>query len=115
MKFTSISDKNLSVNFETALFDGLAPDGGLFMPESIPEFSVQERNKLSDSNFHEAAKLTLRKWLGDQIPSSDLDKIVSRALNFDIPIVDVGSFKVMELFHGPTMAFKDVAARFLAV
>lgn len=114
MKFASLKNTNDVVNFETSLNKGLAADGGLYMSQTIPAFSVRERASLASASFPEVAFATMAKWLGDEIPVSDLRSIISHAFNFDIPIVHVGPMEVMELFHGPTFAFKDVAAQFLA-
>ncbi len=113
MKLIDLKDKDV-VNFETALSTGLASGGGLYMPYTIPKFSEHEKRELVGASFRNVAEKTISKWLEDEIPQEDLSRIVERAFNFDIPIVDVGDMKVLELFHGPTFAFKDVAAQFLA-
>lgn len=114
MKLIDLKNKEITANFETALHEGLAKDGGLYNPEVIPSFTAAEKELLKQSDFREVAEKTITKLLEGEIPEADLNSIVSRAFNFGISIVDVGEMKVMELFHGPTFAFKDVAAQFLA-
>lgn len=100
--------------FVEALWQGLAPDGSLYVSDNIPVFSDSDIESMHDTNFQDVARIVLGRWLTGDIPKSDLDTIIEQSLNFPIPIVKVGDTKVIELFHGPTMAFKDVAARFLA-
>jgi len=114
MKLIDLKDKQITANFETALREGLAKDGGLYVPESIPLFLPCELESLTKSDFKKVAQAVIAKWLDSEIPETDLDEIVNRAFNFEIPIVSIGDMKVLELFHGPTFAFKDVAAQFLA-
>ncbi len=114
MKLIDLKDKQITANFETALREGLATDGGLYVPESIPLFLPSEQELLMKSDFKKVAQVVIAKWLDGEIPDTELDEIVNRAFNFEIPIVSVGDMKVLELFHGPTFAFKDVAAQFLA-
>lgn len=113
MRFYSTKKISPDVNFQTALCNGLAPDGGLYMPLSIPQFTRKEILKVN--TLHEVAFAVLQKWLAtEEITEEELKKIVSEAFPFQIPLVSVGSFSILELFHGPTMAFKDIAAGVLA-
>jgi len=114
MKFTSLNKKSPPVNFEDAIFVGLAPDGGMYVPEKIPEFTKAELDKIPHMNLHDIATLTLHKWLSDELTKSEIEDIVHKAISFPIPLVEVGGYKVMELHHGPTLSFKDVAAKILA-
>jgi threonine synthase len=114
MKFYSTKNKSHIVNFREAITKGLAPDGGLYYPVSIPKFSSTELKDLNRNSLQEVATKILKKWLGDEIDDLSISKIVNEASNFPIPIVEVGDKKILEVFHGPTMAFKDVAARYLA-
>jgi threonine synthase len=100
------------VDFRTALFQGLAPDGGLFLPERIPE--LPPAVFVTGLTFAETAFEVTRLFL-DDVPAGDLRRICADALNFPVPLVDVGDgVRVLELFHGPTHAFKDVGARLMA-
>jgi threonine synthase len=113
MKFYSTHKEAPDVDFKTTLFNGLAPDGGLYMPRQIPKFTAAEIAKLS--KLQDIGFAVLRKWITEkEIPDKDLRKIVSEAFSFPIPLVTVGKYTVLELFHGPTMAFKDIAAGVLS-
>ena len=113
MKFYSTKKKSPDVDFKTALFAGLAPDGGLYMPRVFPKFTRKKLKSLD--TLHEVAFAVLRKWIPtNEIPDADLRKLVTDAFNFPMPLVAVGKYTILELFHGPTMAFKDIAARVLA-
>lgn len=113
MRFLSTGGESPPANLRTALLQGLAPDGGLYMPESLPVFPPA---------FFESAATTMAKtgaallapFLGD-VPEETARRLVREALDFDVPLVEIeDGVRVLELFHGPTLAFKDVAARFLA-
>ena len=94
---------------------GLAPDGGLFMPSSIPILSRNELEGFRELNLTQIALKISALLFGEDIPTEELTQIVEDAINFDTPLVQVEeSIYALELFHGPTLAFKDVGARFLA-
>ncbi len=114
MTFYSLTNPSIQVNFETALIQGLASDGGLFYPSFIPVFSLSEIKELVGLTLPEIGFLVLQKWFSDDIEANDLRKIAFNSLDFNIPLVSVGNKYILEIFHGPTMAFKDVAARVLA-
>jgi len=102
------------VNFEKALLKGIAPDGGLYMPDEIPRFSSGEIQAFSDAQYHEIAFAVGRKFLGDEIPEDDLLKIVIDAYDYEVPLEHVYDRKyVMRLDQGPTASFKDFAARMM--
>jgi len=110
----STNKRSPRVSFEAALFQGLAPDAGLYFPSSYPKFTKQEIRNLIGKPLPEIGYQVLNKWLSDEIDSVSLAKIAKAALDFPIPIKQVGPYYVLELFHGPTNSFKDVAARVLA-
>jgi len=113
MKFYSTKKKSPEVDFKMALFQGLAPDGGLYMPDIIPQFTLKELEKMS--SLQDVGFGVLRKWINDEeISNEDLKHIVSKSLAFPIPLVSIGDISILELFHGPTLAFKDIAACVLA-
>ena len=95
--------------------NGLAPDGGLYMPEQIPRIPKAFFNNISSMTLRDIAFVVTDMILGKDIPSAVIRQIVYDTFSFDIPLVglspDVFS---LELFHGPTKAFKDIGARFLA-
>jgi len=112
--YYSTSDRSHRVGGRQAVLAGLAPDGGLYMPEHIPVLPQRFFDELRSKSLHEIGFVVASTFLGDDVPAEELYKIVSGALNFEIPLVRVGDAHVLELFHGPTLAFKDVGARFMA-
>lgn len=115
MKFFSLNQNSPTVDFRQALLAGLAPDGGLYFPESFPQFSPEEISDLKNNSLPEAGFKVLSKWLEGEMELSEIKEVTDKALNFPIPLRKVGDFFILELFHGPTMAFKDIAARSLAL
>ena len=115
MKFYSTNDRKLSVSFKEAVVKGLAPDGGLFYPESLPQLDKLFIKNLPNLSLAEIGFEVSKHFLGDDIPADKLKEICDDALNFPTPLVslepNVYSF---ELFHGPSCAFKDVGARFMS-
>ena len=110
MRFVSTAGKAPPASLQEALFAGPAPDGGLYVPEALPAITPPEGGSLGDTAFAIAGRL----FAGD-IADEVLEPIVRESLDFDIPLValDDGIYS-LELFHGPTHAFKDVGARFMA-
>ena len=100
------------VSFHSALVEGLAPDGGLYMPERIEPWSAEELSRLPTRTLTEIAYRALRPYTRGELDATTHEAVVVEALNFPIPLVEVepGIF-ALELFHGPTLAFKDVGAR----
>lgn len=115
MKYYSTNNKNLIVNFETAVMQGLAEDGGLFMPAEFPQMEKDFIDSLEKYSFQEIAFRIAKKFIEDEIPESSLHDIISNSITFPAPLVSIGkNLYVLELFHGPTLAFKDFGARFMA-
>jgi threonine synthase len=114
ISYYSTKDKNKTlVSFEDALLKGLAADGGLYVPDSIPH--IDSRNWLTQSSLADVGVNVLGQWLNAEIPQQDLEKIVREALNFPCPVVKLSDdLFVLELFHGPTLSFKDFGARTMA-
>ncbi|MGN0202286.1 MAG: threonine synthase [Candidatus Cryptobacteroides sp.] len=111
MKYYSTRNKGLRMSLKEAAVMGLAPDGGLFMPETIP--SVDLDKVMSCSTFPEMSA-TLASLFFDDFSYEELLEMTSRAFSFDIPLAEVGpGLRTLELFHGPTFAFKDVGAGFM--
>lgn len=113
--FYSTQNKKIKTSLEDAVMKGLADDGGLFMPDNIP--------KMPDSFFHEISSLTFaeialevsKTLLSNAIHENVLKRIVDQAINFDAPLKKLSSeIYSLELFHGPTLSFKDFGARFMA-
>jgi threonine synthase len=103
------------VSFTDALFAGLAPDGGLYVPETIEPWTERELTRLPDRTLTEIALRALRPFTRGDLDIATLEAVVVEALNFPIPLVELEPhLHVLELFHGPTLAFKDVGARVMA-
>jgi threonine synthase len=115
MRFLTTRGCAPPVSFTEALFDGLAPDGGLYMPETVEPWTADELSRLPRRTLTEIGLRALRPFTRGEIDPATLEAVVVEALNFDIPLVEVepGIF-ALELFHGPTFAFKDVGARVMA-
>lgn len=115
MKFYSTNNHAPAVSLEEAVVKGLASDRGLFMPEQINKLPDEFFDTIDKLSFQEISCKVAEAFFGDDIPKADLDKIVCDTLAFDCPVVEVEpSIYSLELFHGPTLAFKDVGARFMA-
>jgi threonine synthase len=114
MRYYSTRNRNDTVNFAGAALTGLAPDGGLFVPEEIPPYPAQVRSSLGSMDFRDIAFETVKPYVRDEIPDGALTDIIQSAFTFTAPLVPVADRYVVELFHGPTAAFKDFGARFMA-
>ena len=102
-------------SFKRALLLGQAPDGGLFVPDSLSRIPGAQRTRLLDATFSERAFVTARHFLGDEMDHRLLRTVVHDALDFPVPLREIEpGIHILELFHGPTHAFKDVGARFMA-
>ncbi len=112
--FRSTNLKAPAVSFEQALLKGIAPDGGLYMPEEIPRLSREEIREFSDAKYYEIAFEISRKFLKGEIPDEDLERIVIDAYDYEVPLEHIYDRKhVMRLDRGPTASFKDFAARMM--
>jgi len=112
--FYSTNRKTQPVTFPQALLKGIAPDGGLFMPERIPGLSLSEFEKYPDLQYHEIAYDISRRFLAGQIPEPELKRIVKESYNYAVPLENVAGRKyIMRLDQGPTASFKDFAARMM--
>lgn len=115
MKYYSTNNKNLLVSFEKAVMQGLAEDGGLFMPTDFPLIEKKFINSIEKYSFQEIAFFIAEKFVDGEISESNLSDIISNSITFPAPIVSLDkNLFVLELFHGPTLAFKDFGARFMA-
>lgn len=103
-----------SVDLRTALFEGLAPDGGLYMPDRLDPLAPGRLERLRGATFSDVAEVLVGHLFGDEFDGSAMDSL-SGALDFPVPLIELtDGVRVLELFHGPTLAFKDVGARFMA-
>ena len=115
MNYYSTNHSAPSASLQQAVIKGLAPDKGLYMPSAISQLPQQFFDEISQFRLTDIAKTVARAFFGEDIPQEKLDEIVVDTLNFEIPLVKVeDGIYVLELFHGPTFAFKDVGARFMA-
>ncbi|MEP1229969.1 MAG: threonine synthase [Litorimonas sp.] len=126
MNYHSHSNPKIKARFGDALLASLASDGGLWMPDSLPYFSPEQTAKMGAMSFANCATILSREFVDERYFTKDLNDICQDAYNFDVPIVTMDGRTldtampepdndyVLELFHGPTLAFKDFAARFMA-
>lgn len=115
MKYYSLNKQSPETNFREATIKGQAPDKGLYFPEKIPAIESEFFEQIEKYSNEEIAFRVIHPYVGGTIPDADLQKIVSETINFDIPLVHVhDNIWSLELFHGPTLAFKDVGARFMS-
>jgi threonine synthase len=114
MNYFSTNRSSPTVSAKTAILNGLAPDGGLYMPECIPQLPKKVLDSLKQFSLSEIGFEIAKLFITD-IPEKDLEKIVSSAIDFDAPLVKLNDqMGILELFHGPSLAFKDFGARFMA-
>lgn len=115
MKFYSTNNKAVRISLRDAVIQGLAPDNGLYMPETIPELSDNFFAGIHELSLKEIAFAVAQNLTADEIPSADLRTIIDNTIQFDAPLVEVeANIHALELFHGPTLAFKDFGARFMS-
>ncbi len=115
MKLFSTKDHNHFASFREALFQGQAADRGLYMPTAFPLIPLAELQELSRLSFSELALAIAGKYLADEIPAAGLEQIINRAYSFTPTLQRLDEHtSVMELFHGPTLSFKDFGAQFMA-
>ncbi len=115
MKLYSTNHSSPDVSFKEAIFQGLPPDNGLYMPYKLPKLEDSFFKSIDELSFQEMAFEVAQKLIGDEIPEKELKDIIDGTLSFEVPIVNIESqVNVLELIHGPSHAFKDFGARFMA-
>lgn len=115
MKYYSTNKKADKATLQEAVVKGLASDRGLFMPEVIKQLPEEFFDRMKDLSFQEIAYVVADAFFGEDVDADSLKEIVYDTLNFDVPLVHVhDNIYSLELFHGPTLAFKDVGARFMS-
>jgi len=115
MQFYSLNHSSPKVSFKEAVIKGIAPDKGLYFPERIPKIDKKVFDRIDAYSNQELAYEMIKEFVGDDIPENDLKSIIADTLSFDFPLVQIEKEVFsLELFHGPTMAFKDVGGRFMA-
>ena len=115
MKYYSLNNKENKVSFQEAVIQGLAPDRGLYFPETISQLPPSFFDEIENLSNEEIAFEAIKQFVGTEIPEPELKQILKETLSFDFPLVKVEeNVFSLELFHGPTVAFKDVGARFMS-
>ena len=115
MKLYNLKDHNEQVSFAQAVTQGLGKNQGLFFPHDLPEFSLTEVDEMLNQDFVSRSAKILSAFIGDEIPQEILEERVREAFAFPAPVRQVeGDVGCLELFHGPTLAFKDFGGRFMA-
>ncbi|MGE5518535.1 MAG: threonine synthase [Candidatus Dadabacteria bacterium] len=115
MQYYSTNSQSQRVSFREATIQGQAPDKGLYFPEYIPKLKEGFIQNINRYSREEVALEVIRPYVADTIPKEDLERIVRETIDFEIPLVQVNEkISCLELFHGPTLAFKDVGARFMS-
>lgn len=115
MQFYSTKTRSITASLEEAVFKSLPPDNGLYMPEHIPTLSQDFLDSIEHRSFNDIAAEVGYSLLKDDLSRQDVDNIVDNSFSFHAPVVEITPDSyVLELFHGPSMAFKDFGARFMA-
>ena len=115
MNYYSLHHKSPNTSFKNAVMQGLAKDRGIYFPEKITPLSKDFIANITEYTNHEIAYEAIKQFVGDEIPTKKLKEIIKETISFDFPLVKVDdNIASLELFHGPTMAFKDVGAKFMA-
>ena len=118
MKYISTRNNSKEYSFEDVFIKGLADDGGLFIPKEVKKYSAEELDSLSGLSYQELAKKIIYPYIGDFMSESELSDIVNKSYsvfrkNNAVALIKVGDVNLLELFHGPTLAFKDIAMQLL--
>ena len=115
MNYYSLNNKTHQVSFQEAVIQGLAPDRGLYFPQTLTPLPASFFETIENLSNEAIAFEAIKQFVGDEIPEAELKQIPNETLCFDFPLVEVeDNIYSLELFHGPTMAFKDVGARFMS-
>jgi threonine synthase len=115
MQYYSLGKQSPAVDFKTAAITGQAPDKGLYFPTSIPRFTAEQIERFKTLDKASIAFEVMKPYVGGTIDDASLQQICAETINFDFPLVPItNTIASLELFHGPTLAFKDVGARFMS-
>ena len=115
MFYYSLNHKSPTVSFREATIQGQAPDKGLYFPEIIPVLPNDFITDITHYSETEVAWQVIEPYVSDSIPQKELKRIIEETIDFDFPLVKINNdIYSLELFHGPTLAFKDVGARFMS-
>ncbi|MDA8846392.1 threonine synthase [Candidatus Pelagibacter sp.] len=118
MKYISTRDNSKEYSFEQVFIKGLADDGGLFIPKEVKKYSAEQINALSNLSYQNLAKEIIYPFIGDFMTANELSDIVDKSYSVFrkdnvVDLIKLGDTKILELFHGPTLAFKDIAMQLL--
>ena len=118
MKYISTRNNSKEYNFEQVFIKGLADDGGLFVPKEVKKYSTKEIESLGSLNYQDLAKEIIHPFIGDFMSVNELSDVVDKSYSVfrkdnTVDLIKVGDTKILELFHGPTLAFKDIAMQLL--
>ena len=115
MRYYSLNNSSPLTSFKKAVQNGIAPDRGLYFPEEITPISKDFINNIDKYSNEDIAYEVIKQFIGVEIPTTILKEIIKKTISFDFPVVNLdNNIGSLELFHGPTMAFKDVGARFMS-
>ncbi len=115
MKYYSLNHSSNKASFKEAVINGIASDKGLYFPQEVTPLSKEFIQNISEYSNEEIAFEVIKQFVGDEIPESHLKEIINKTISFDFPVVKIDeNLGSLELFHGPTMAFKDVGASFMS-
>ena len=117
MRYISLNHNSQPVDFKTAVMNGLAPDKGLYFPEEVISLSKKITDNIKSIDDHELCYEVIKEYIGDDFSKDELNQIIEKTIDFKIPLNKIGDNPIysLELFHGPTLAFKDIGAKFLAL
>ena len=118
MKYISTRDNSKVYNFEQVFIKGLADDGGLYIPKLLKKYNTEELSELKNLNYNELSTEIINQFSSDFISKDKLSSLVSKSYSTFrekevVKMSSAGELKLLELFHGPTLAFKDVAMQFI--
>ena len=118
MKYVSTRDNSKEYDFEQVFIKGLADDGGLYVPISLKKYNTEELLELKNLNYNELSTEIINLFSSDFIPKEELSSLIIKSYSTFrekevVKLSSVGEIKLLELFHGPTLAFKDIAMQFI--
>ena len=117
MRYISLNHNSQPVDFKTAVMNGLAPDKGLYFPEEVIRLPKKITDNIKSIDDHELCYEVIKGYIGEDFSKDELIQIIKKTIDFKIPLNKIGDNPIysLELFHGPTLAFKDIGAKFLAL
>ena len=117
MRYISLNHNSQPVDFKTAVMNGLAPDKGLYFPEEVISLPKKITDNIKSIDDHELCYEVIKGYIGEDFSKDELIQIIKKTIDFKIPLNKIGDNSIysLELFHGPTLAFKDIGAKFLAL